>query len=94
MICFSDSLKNKIVLDALHSNLYDKVFDVTKGRKAEEKRSSKSEEEKEEKMEKLMESLVKEKEKEAKGTGDEPRELIDPKTLYESKWWRAGDNID
>ena len=63
------------------------MFDVTKG-KTEEKKSSKSEEEKEEKMEKLMESLVKEKEKEeaTKGTGDEPRELIDPTSLYESKF--------
>eukprot|EP00111_Clytia_hemisphaerica_P008086 TCONS_00023570-protein len=81
-----DSLKNEIVLDALHSNLYDKVFDATKGEQSKEKKESKSEKEKEEKMEKLFESYVKEKQKEkSKGTRDEPRELIDPKTLYESQ---------
>uniref|UniRef100_A0A7M5WXJ6 Cnidarian restricted protein n=1 Tax=Clytia hemisphaerica TaxID=252671 RepID=A0A7M5WXJ6_9CNID len=86
-----ESLKNEIVLDALHSNLYDKVFDATKGGESEEKKESKSEKEKEEKMEKLFESYVKEKQKEkSKGTRDEPRELIDPKTLYESKLRQSG----
>uniref|UniRef100_A0A7M5WWZ0 Uncharacterized protein n=1 Tax=Clytia hemisphaerica TaxID=252671 RepID=A0A7M5WWZ0_9CNID len=80
-----DSLKNEIVLDALHSNLYDKVFDATKGGESEEKKESKSEKEKEEKMEKLFESYVKEKQKEkSKGTRDEPL-LIGTKTLIESK---------